>query len=1095
MHKINVALRILAAVFAVLVIPNPAMADEKPEIFVQMGHSFVITSVAFSPDGRYIASGSADKTVKLWEVSTSREIRTLLGHTSGVSSVVFSPDGRYIVSGSWDKTIKLWDVVTGRELRTLVGHSQAVTSVAFSPDEKYIVSGSGDKTIRFWDASTGREIRTLADHTKEVTTVAFSTDGKYIASGSGDKTIKLWDVATGIEIKTFSGHSNAVTSIAFSPDGRYIVSGSYDIVKLWEVSTARTLKTFTGSQRYQNKEIESVGFSRDGKYVLSASIRSLEENLQIWEVRTGRELKTFKNITINLTAMDFSPDGKTVLTGTMDRSGYNLRLWDLSTGRALRKMGGNVSIGGNSVAFSPDGRYLLTEVPSGTLRLFDLQDAKEVMIFERGEVFSRISALTFTPDGRYVLSGNIDKKTVEVWEVSSGKKLSVFSGHKGDVGSVAISPDGRYALSTDFFLEKANASSKNNIDIYKRFLKLWDVSTGKLVRNLEISLSTEAVDNRYRADLSGAAFSADGKYAVAELDGKLIVWNVLTGKRLKEEKNVVGLPIFSVPGSFRAYAPDGRCALNVGIVNGCISPDGKLYLRPSYLYDERIMELNDISALKGVFNSFDLLKHISTFTGHTNEIRSAVFYPDGRYAASGSHDGTTRFWDVNTGQEIAQFISFTDGEWIVITPEGYFNASPNGAKHLNVRLGNNVYSIDNFYSRFYRPELVQLALAGKQLPKGESIGEIIAKKPAPSVRILLPDTGAVVDKESIDIAIKAVDNGGGIGDINVYLNGSQVANDTRGIAIKGKGAIKEKVLSFGVPLLEGENEIRVIAFNSEGSMESMPAIITITSKAVSEKPNIYAIVAGINEYRNKNISLRYAVPDAKAFAEILKEVARPPLFENVHIKLLSTLDETTKESIQRAFDGIRKKIRPNDIFVFYNASHGVIDIVDETEQYYLLTSNVLLLSSRHIGRDAMSQKELIQLIGTIPAQKKLIILDTCHAGKAGKEIAIALLQQTRGLTESTAIKLLQRAVGSAVFSAASDTQQALEGYKGHGLFTYAIIEGLKGGADLNKDGYIKISELQDYVEEKVVTLSEQVFNRQQIPTIQTGANFPIGRIK
>ena len=112
----------------------------------------------------------------------------------------------------------------------------------------------------------------------------------------------------------------------------------------------------------------------------------------------------------------------------------------------------------------------------------------------------------------------------------------------------------------------------------------------------------------------------------------------------------------------------------------------------------------------------------------------------------------------------------------------------------------------------------------------------------------------------------------------------------------------------------------VIAFNSEGSMESMHAIITITSKAVSGKPNIYAIVAGINEYRNKNISLRYAVPDAKAFAEILKEVARPPLFENVHIKLLSTLDETTKESIQRAFDGIRKKIRPNDIFVFYNAS-------------------------------------------------------------------------------------------------------------------------------------------------------------------------------
>jgi WD40 repeat protein len=744
-----------------------AFASEKPEIFVQLGHSSSVKSVAFSPDGRYALSGSDDKTIKLWDVATGRQIRTFTGHTRWVSSVAFSPDGRYALSGSGDTTLKLWDVATGREIRTFTGHTDDVFSVAFSPDGGYALSGNMSGALKLWDVATGREIRTFAGHTRWVRSVAFSPDGRYALSGSDDKTIKLWDVATGRQIRTFTD-TNWVSSVAFSPDGRYALSGSRD---------------------------------------------------------------------------------------------QTIRLWDVSTGREVR-----------------------------TLR-----------------------------------------------------------GHSSSVNSVAFSPDGRYALS--------GSDDKT--------IKLWDVSTGREVRTLR---------------------------------------------------------------------------------------------------------------------------------GHSDDVNSVAFSPDGRYALSGSYD-TIKLWDVSTGRETCTMVGFNDGEWVVITPEGYFNASPNGAKHLNVRIGNNVYSIDNFYSRFYRPELVQLALAGKELPKGENIGEILAKKPAPSVLILSPETGAVVDKESIDIAIKTVDNGGGIGDINVYLNGSQVANDTRGIAIKGKGTVNEKVLSFAVPLLEGQNKIRVIAFNKEGSMESMPATITIISKAVSGKPDIYAIVAGINEYRNKNISLRYAVPDAKAFAEILKEVARPPLFENVHIKLLSTLDDTTKESIQRAFDGIRKKIRPNDIFVFYNASHGVIDIVDETEQYYLLTSNVLLLSSRHIGRDAMSQKELIQLIGTIPAQKKLIILDTCHAGKAGKDIAIALLQQTRGLTESTAIKLLQRAIGSAVFSASSDTQQALEGYKGHGLFTYAIIEGLKGGADLNKDGYVKISELQDYVEEKVVTVSEQVFKRQQIPTIQTGANFPIGRIK
>lgn len=451
-------------------------------------------------------------------------------------------------------------------------------------------------------------------------------------------------------------------------------------------------------------------------------------------------------------------------------------------------------------------------------------------------------------------------------------------------------------------------------------------------------------------------------------------------------------------------------------------------------------------------------------------------------------------YNPSTKSEIAKLYAFTDGEWVVITPEGYFNASPNGAKHLNVRVGNNVYGVDQFYSKFYRPELVKLALAGKEIPKGEMLTDIASQKPAPAVEILSPRSGITVSDDRIKITVKLKDNGGGIGDVSIYLNGSQIANDTRGVVIKGKESSSEKALDFNISLMEGNNDIKIIAFNKEGSMESIPAILSVFSKVVLQKPNLYAIVVGINEYKNKNISLNYAVSDAKAFAETLKATAKT-LFENINAKLLISSDETTKESIQKAFEEIRTRVKPNDLFVFYNASHGVIDIVEDQEQYYLLTSNVLLLSSRHIGKDAMSQKELIQLIGAIPAQKKLIILDTCHAGKAGKEITVALLQQTRGLTESTAVKLLQRAVGSTVFSASSDTQQALEGYKGHGLFTYVLNEGLQGKADMNKDGFIKVNELADYVEERVITLSEQVFKRQQTPTNQIGVNFPIGKVK
>ena len=439
-------------------------------------------------------------------------------------------------------------------------------------------------------------------------------------------------------------------------------------------------------------------------------------------------------------------------------------------------------------------------------------------------------------------------------------------------------------------------------------------------------------------------------------------------------------------------------------------------------------------------------------------------------------------------------ITFDDGEWIVITPEGYFNASPNGAKNLNVRIGNNVYSIDQFYARFYRPELVQLVLAGKEVPKGETFGDILVKKPAPAVQIVSPVAGETIDKDSITVSLKITDNGGGIGNVNIYLNGAQVANETRGVVVKGRESAHETMLTFIVPLLDGNNEIRAVAFNQENSMESNPAKISVISKALLRKPDLYALVIGINEYKNKSISLTYAVPDAAAFAETLKKTAAP-LFEKTDIQTLTTPEATTKEAITKAFEELRLKIKPNDLFVFYDASHGVVDVVNNEEQYFLLTSNVLLLSSRHIGEDAMGQKDLAKLIGNIPAQKKIVILDTCNAGKGGKELQIALLQQTRGLTESTAVKLLQRAIGSAVFSASSDTQQALEGYKGHGLFTYVLMEGLRGKADIKKDGFITVLGLADYVEEQVTKLSEEVFKRQQTPTIQTGANFPIGKVQ
>ncbi|PTB40405.1 hypothetical protein M441DRAFT_59154 [Trichoderma asperellum CBS 433.97] len=305
------------------------------------GHSRSVRSVAFSADGRYLASGSGDHTIKIWDATTGKEQQT----------VAFSADGRYLASGLHDHTIKIWDATTGKEQKTLKGHRNVVWAVAFSADGRYLASGSEDNTIKIWDAITSKKRQTLKGHRNTVSSVAFSADGRYLASGSYDHTIKIWDAITGKEQQTFKGHRNVVWAVAFSADGRYLASGSEDnTIKIWDATTGKEQQILKGHRSW----VQSVAFSADSCYFASGSE---DYTIKIWDITTGKEQQTLKGHCDIVESVAFSADSRYLASGSYDDT---IKIWDVTTGKERQTL--KVATAIHTISFDNTASYLYTEI-------------------------------------------------------------------------------------------------------------------------------------------------------------------------------------------------------------------------------------------------------------------------------------------------------------------------------------------------------------------------------------------------------------------------------------------------------------------------------------------------------------------------------------------------------------------------------------------------------------------------------------------------------------------------------------------------------------------------------------------------------------
>lgn len=562
-----------------------------------------VNAVAFSPDGRFLATGGNDSDgfIQIWDIEKAQRVRTIKGHADEVLSLAYSKDGKRLLSSSYDRTARLWDTATGREIRKFVGHTWWVWSAAFSTDEQRVITAGHDGTSIVWDVETDKRSPPFMGHRGPVFCAVFSPDGRRAVTAGYDRRILSWnpDDVKPFDIKhvidgsaapltntrVFEGHSDAIRSIKFSADGSLLLSASFDnTIRIWMYESNQLLKTFRG----HGGRVKAATFEPDGRSVLSAAH---DNTVREWSIADYEEIRTLRGRSLEghsdaVLAATYSRDQSQIVTASRDRTA---RTWDAKTGEPGLTFAEGHSFLASSAIFFPDGRRLLTAAVDNTARIWDVTTGGQIQRLPRS---GRSAAVALSHNANLIATG-ADDKSAQLWDATTGNRLKKFEGHLAEVTSVAFAPDDRTLATGD---------SKGHV-------KIWSIDDERVIAKVDV----------HTRRVSAIVFLSDGsRLLTASGDNTVGQWDIATGRELTDRilKHPDGLlTMQSIPGKN-------------AIVTSC---------------SDRMVRVWDVdeAAVKMEFGPFE------------SEVFSISISTDGRrMLTANSQERTVRLWDLETGNEV-----------------------------------------------------------------------------------------------------------------------------------------------------------------------------------------------------------------------------------------------------------------------------------------------------------------------------------------------------------------------------------------------------------------------------------------------------------